>query len=237
MGSIQTCGNVIRDLRLRRGLTQLQLAELASVSERTIRSAEKNQRISRSHVSYIAEALGVAAIHIARSPTVSNDEEETSPLHRLWGVMFGRVSAISLEAILHREIQIHSCGEGRDFPRPEQLFRRHAGIEECVLFIELISEYFNSLSPFHVSIAELWSGRSAMALQGTVSGTAANGSSKGLQLISFAILEDGLIHTFVNHITSVMNENFTLGTGPELAFDWSDLAVWPQVGEQLHFVS
>jgi transcriptional regulator with XRE-family HTH domain len=208
MGSIQTFGNVVRDLRLRHGLTQLQLAELASVSERTIRSAEKNQRISCTHVTYIADALGVAPVHIARAPIVTADGMEPPATHRIWEVMFGRASMLGLESLLHREIQIQSCGEVADFPRPEQFFRKYAGIRDCVLFFERISDYLNSIGPISVRTAELCKSPSAMALQGTISGTSSSGSPNCLRLLSFVILEEGKVQTLLNHIASVVDRDF-----------------------------
>jgi transcriptional regulator with XRE-family HTH domain len=225
MGSIQTFGNEIRDLRLRLGLTQLQLAELASVSERTIRSAEKNQRISCSHVSYIAEALGVAAIQIARPPIVSANGHKGPALHRVWEVMLGRLPALSLESHLHRDIQIHNCGHAAGIPQPEQFFRRYAGIQECVLFFELISEYFHSMSPLQVKVTELCRCRSAMALEGTVRGTSASGSPPSLRQISFAILEEGRVQTLVNHIASIGAGDVDTEADPLMDTNSTDLEV------------
>lgn len=211
MGSIQTCGNVIRDLRLRQGLTQLQLAELASVSERTIRAAEKDQRISCSHVSYIAEALGVATTQIGRPPLKTSADNVAPALHRVWEVVFGRLSALSLESLLHRDIQIQSCGVLPDFPQPEQFFRSYGGMAECVLFFEQLSDYFQSISPLQVKVAELCKCRSVVALQGAISATSANGLPKNLRQITFAILEQGRVQTLVNHIDSVGDGDFDMG--------------------------
>jgi transcriptional regulator with XRE-family HTH domain len=214
MGSVQTHGCAIRDLRLQQGLTQLQLAELASVSERTIRTAEKGQRISCSHAAYIAGALGVTAADIVPStivptttPRVVGSRNEASALQRIWDVMCGRLSLLSIESSLHREIQVRSCGEFPDVPHAEPLLRSYEGIVECVQYLEMLWEYLESIGPIQVRMTELCRDRSATALQGTVVGNSSSGSPKTLRFISFAILEDARVQTLINHFDSQADRN------------------------------
>jgi hypothetical protein len=177
---------------------------MASVSERTIRAAEKNQRISCSHASYIADALGVAATQIVRSSLgpATHNGHEPSPLSQIWEAMLGRDSAHSIEAVLHRDLQIHSCGAVSGFPRPEQFFRRYVGLNDCVLFFEILSEYFYSLGSLDVRIAELYRYRSAAAIEGTVSPSSSK-SSGSLRIVSCATLGEGKVQTLVNHVVAV----------------------------------
>lgn len=204
MGSLHTYGCAIRDLRLQQGLTQLQLAERASVSERTVRSAEKSQRISCSHASYIADALGVTATQIVRSTTPLSDKngEEVSDLHRIWEVMFGRRSALSIESALHREIQVHSCGRLADCRGSESPLQNYRGVSECMRYFQMIWDYLDSLSPLQVRMTELCRHQGATAVHGTVSGRSAGGSPTSLRLFSFAIFAEGRVQTLVNHFDS-----------------------------------
>ena len=59
MPSVETHGDKLRYFRRARGFTQLELALVAGVSERTVRSAERGRPIRRELVDYLAQALGV----------------------------------------------------------------------------------------------------------------------------------------------------------------------------------
>lgn len=51
------CGDSLRDLRIKRGLTQLELAKLAGYSERLVRKAEAGGALSLTSIEDLAEAL------------------------------------------------------------------------------------------------------------------------------------------------------------------------------------
>jgi len=68
MNSIEPFGEKVRSFRRALGLTQLELAVRADVSERTVRHAEGGRPIKRDYLECIAGALGVDFREIARQP-------------------------------------------------------------------------------------------------------------------------------------------------------------------------
>jgi transcriptional regulator with XRE-family HTH domain len=206
LSSVEADGDLIRDLRVRRGLTQLQLAELATVSERTIRTAEKNQRISSSHLAFIADALGVPAVRISRLAAQFpwREEGEVPALYRCWEHMFAHCPAENFRSLLHSDAEVHSCGELVSFPHSESFFRTYAGFEEGEHFFSQLSDYVNSIRPINLRIVELCRSESATALQGTISAQVAC-TPLVIQLTSIAVLKDGRIQTLVNHLTSLVD--------------------------------
>lgn len=68
MATIETHGEKLRHFRRARGFTQLELALVAGVSERTVRSAERGRPIRRELVDYLAQALGVGISELVREP-------------------------------------------------------------------------------------------------------------------------------------------------------------------------
>ena len=58
----------LKRLRQSHGLTQLEVAQLAGVSERTVRNAESGKRLFRDFLEYIAGALEVPLVEVATFP-------------------------------------------------------------------------------------------------------------------------------------------------------------------------
>jgi transcriptional regulator with XRE-family HTH domain len=73
MASLTPYGERIRSIRTSLGLTQLELSIAAGVSERTLRSAEKNRPIRHSYLEAIASSLGVPLPEIAEATPALND--------------------------------------------------------------------------------------------------------------------------------------------------------------------
>src|SRR5688572_27792251 len=68
MPGFEIDGPRLRSLRQARGWTQLELAMLAGVSERTVRNAECGRPIRRGFLDFLAGALGVEPIELSRAP-------------------------------------------------------------------------------------------------------------------------------------------------------------------------
>jgi transcriptional regulator with XRE-family HTH domain len=67
MPSVEPYGQKIQSLRKALGLTQLELALRAGVSDRTVRNAERGRPLQRDFLGFIAAALGVAIADIAKN--------------------------------------------------------------------------------------------------------------------------------------------------------------------------
>jgi transcriptional regulator with XRE-family HTH domain len=65
MRGIHVDGQRFRDIRKARGLSQVELAALAGVGERTVRNAESGRAIRLDFLRYLASALGVDSLDIA----------------------------------------------------------------------------------------------------------------------------------------------------------------------------
>jgi transcriptional regulator with XRE-family HTH domain len=64
MRGVKVQGALLKQLRVTRGWSQLELAKIAGVGERTVRNAESSRRVKLEFVSYLATALGVELLEI-----------------------------------------------------------------------------------------------------------------------------------------------------------------------------
>lgn len=71
---LRVCGDSLRELRIMRGLTQLELAKLAGYSERLVRKAEAGGALSLTSIDDLAEALSCKERRVAASDLCSFPE-------------------------------------------------------------------------------------------------------------------------------------------------------------------
>ena len=77
MRGIETKGDVIRQARISLGWTQEELAHQSGCAARTVRSAEKNQRLDLETVNLISAALALPISEIANSPATSDELQKS----------------------------------------------------------------------------------------------------------------------------------------------------------------
>lgn len=95
---VRVDGTAILNLRISHGLSQLQLAQAAGVSERTVRNAEKCQVLETYIANYLAVALGVPLNEIVVERPEVNRSSRAKTLIR-------RVSTAYLSAVIEQRYQ------------------------------------------------------------------------------------------------------------------------------------
>lgn len=153
MASVEPFGDKLRHLRRALGLTQLELAVAAGVSERTVRNAERNRPVQRDYLACLAGALGVDIRELAREPAAvaslicwrRNLEAVTGAVQSVVTESDGGplLELAHPQATLNMHFDPHLCplaGMARDF---QNEFVGYSGIQR---FIDLIQE-FNGRTP------------------------------------------------------------------------------------------
>ena len=114
MPSLEPDGEKLASLRRALGMTQLELALRAGVSERTIRNSERGHPINHAFLSYIAGALGMPVAEITRpsGELARHARWMKNCATFLTGLQHSMLNrdAKPLAEYLHREFQLHQLG-------------------------------------------------------------------------------------------------------------------------------
>jgi transcriptional regulator with XRE-family HTH domain len=147
MASVEPFGDKLRHLRRALGLTQLELAVSAGVSERTVRNAERSRTLQCEHLDYLAGALGVDIRELASEPAAvasliswrRNLEAVTNAIQSLITESDGRplLELVHPQATLKLTFdpRLPFVGMAQDF---EDEFLGYCGMQR---FIDLIQEF------------------------------------------------------------------------------------------------
>jgi transcriptional regulator with XRE-family HTH domain len=146
MPSVIPQSGKLRSLRRALGLTQIELALVAGVSERTIRNAERGRPIDHAFLSFIAGALGVTLSEVAMQSTELAD-------HSRWmknceKLLFGLQHSMEkhdprpLTEYLHPEFELHQVGTIPGVDLLQLVTGDYFGPDEFQRFVERTQQFW-----------------------------------------------------------------------------------------------
>jgi transcriptional regulator with XRE-family HTH domain len=145
MPTLAPQGEKLRSLRVARGWTQLELALISGVSERTVRNAERGQPIRRSFLDFVSTALGVEIDDVAAPSALAvamywqrNLDRLSTALRQLAAEQDGR----AIVGLAHPEIRLNCQGTSRRFGHLARLFGDYHGVDGARRYVDRGLELF-----------------------------------------------------------------------------------------------